>query len=328
MANWGFLGAGSIAGSSLAPAVHACRGATLHSVASAGPERARALRPLRTHTSYQELLDDEDVEIVYVALHNSAHRRWAERALLAGKHVLCEKPLGLSAAEVDAMIDTSARTGRLLVEAAWNRWHPRTRAMEDLLAAGSVGTVTEVTARFDGLAPAPGNYRHDPALGGGALYDVGYYAVSATLAAFGWRTPRVTRAVQEYWYPGSADRAAAFRLEFPGRGSAEIRCSLVGDVAEEFTVTGTAGVLGLSAPAFCAGAAPSRLTGGDGVTRVFPAVDPYRLMVQAVEDAVAGRPHHLVPLEQTRAVAATLDAVRSACGPAPVGVGAANGPLG
>ncbi|WP_051838140.1 Gfo/Idh/MocA family protein [Streptomyces sp. NRRL WC-3742] len=312
MANWGFLGAGSIARSSLAPAVLATSGAVLHAVAASDRDRARALGPRRIHATYEALLQDPDVDVVYIALHNSAHFPWVTAALRAGKHVLCEKPLGLSAAEVDEMARTARAAGRLLVEAAWNRWHPRTRAMEALFEAGELGTVSAVSARFDGLAPAPGNYRLDPALGGGALYDVGYYAVSAALAAFDWSTPQVRWAEQTRWHPDSADSASTFVLDFPGRGSAAIHCSLNGASAEEFAATGSTGSLRLSSPAFCAAAAPAHLT-ASADTRTYPAVDPYQLMVEALDEAVAGHPRFLVPLDQTRLIAATLDLVRSNC---------------
>ncbi|MER7673479.1 Gfo/Idh/MocA family oxidoreductase [Kitasatospora sp. NPDC096128] len=311
MANWGFLGAGSIAASSLAPAVHAAHGPRLHAVAATDARRARALDPARVYPDYGDLLDDPAVDIVYIALHNSAHRPWVERALRAGKHVLCEKPLGLTAAEVAAMTATARATGRLLVEAAWNRWHPRTRDLEGLIARGAIGTVRSVTARFDGLAPAPGNYRRDAALGGGALYDVGYYAVSAALAAFGWRAPNVLRAEQDHWQPGSADSATRVLLEFPGRGTAEVGCSLVGAVSETFTATGTDGSITLAPPAYCAGSAASDLTATGADRRHYPAQNPYRLMVEAVDSAARGdTTAHLVPLAQSLLIATTLDAVR------------------
>ncbi|MGW2248919.1 Gfo/Idh/MocA family protein [Kitasatospora sp. NPDC001660] len=312
MANWGFLGAGSIAASSLAPAVHAADGPRLHAVAATDARRARTLAPARVYTRYEDLLDDPAVDIVYVALHNSAHRPWVERALRAGKHVLCEKPLGLTAAEVSAMTATARAAGRLLVEAAWNRWHPRTRDLEDLITRGAIGTVHTVAARFDGLAPAPGNYRLDIALGGGALYDVGYYAVSAALAAFGWRAPTVVRAEQEHWRPGSADSVTRFLLEFRGRGTAEVGCSLVGGMSETFTTTGTGGSITLTPPAFCAGSAPTTLTTTGGDRRHYPAQDPYRLMVESVDAAAHGdTTAHLVPIAQSLLIATTLDGVRS-----------------
>ena len=120
---WGFLGAGGIARTALAPAVAAASGAVLHAVAARDPARAAALGPVRAYGDYAALLADDDVDAVYVALHNDAHLPWTLAALAAGKHVLCEKPLGLSAAEVDQM--AAAAGDRLVVEASWYRWHPR-----------------------------------------------------------------------------------------------------------------------------------------------------------------------------------------------------------
>jgi len=162
-----------------------------------------SLRPLRAVAAYDDVLADPEVDVVYIALHNSAHRPWVQRALAAGKHVLCEKPLGLSAAEVDAMADCARENGRLLVEAAWNLWHPRTRAAERILAARALGAVRHVVARFDGASPPVGDYRRDAGLGGGALYDVGCYAVAAVLAAYGWKEPVAAQVHARTW-PGGA----------------------------------------------------------------------------------------------------------------------------
>lgn len=316
MINWGFLGAGSIASSSLAPAVHATADASLHSVAARDPERAAALGPGRTYATYQELLGDPEVEVVYIALHNSAHREWVEAALRAGKNVVCEKPIALSTAEIDSMTAAADASGKLLVEAAWNRWHPRTRAMEALLEQGAIGEVRRVAAYFDGIAPTPGNYRLHPARGGGALYDVGYYAVSATLAAFGWQQPEVREVRQERWSAQSADRLTSFVLDFPGGGSAEVFSGLTGDWTETLEIDGSTGAVRLTAPAFTAGSLPSRLEiSGDsaaGSSRSYAAVDPYQLMVADVTRVLQGLDGHLVPLSQSRAIAQVIDQVRAA----------------
>lgn len=318
MANWGFLGAGSIAESSLGPAVRAARGAHLHAVASRSAQRAWTLTPEKVYTDYPDLLADPAVDIVYIALHNAAHREWAEAALAAGKHVLCEKPLGLSATGVDSMIRSARAADRLLVEAAWNRWHPRTQEMESLVGSGAIGQTVHVTSRFHGLAPAAGNYRLDSALGGGALYDVGYYAISATLAAFGWQTPRVERVRHQRWTPTSADSSLSMTLAFPCGGTADIECSLTGTLAEEFTVRGTDGAISLSSPAFTAGVQPSRLDiTKEGCTtdiKHYPAVDPYRLMVENIERSLAGEAAYVMPLEQTRLIAQVIDAARTVIG--------------
>ncbi|MFE0176160.1 Gfo/Idh/MocA family protein [Streptomyces sp. NPDC059002] len=315
MANWGFLGAGSIAASSLAPAVHAAPEARLYAVAARDGARAAALAPHRSYAAYPDLLADPEIDIVYVALHNSAHRAWVEAALAAGKHVLCEKPLGLSEAETASMARAARAAGRTLVEAAWNRWHPRTRDMAAALADGAVGRPLHVTAHFHGLAPAPDNYRRDPALGGGALYDVGYYALSATLAAFAWQTPHVAHARWERWGAASADRVVSATLAFPCGGTAEVECSLDGTLGEEFTVHGTEGVLRLSDPAFTAGADACTLTSapahGAADVRQYAATDPYELMVTDVDRALSGGTGFLVPTAQSRLIAQVIDAVRA-----------------
>ncbi|HYN75561.1 MAG TPA: Gfo/Idh/MocA family oxidoreductase, partial [Candidatus Limnocylindria bacterium] len=129
---WGFLGAGFVASQALGPAVHAAEGAVLQVVGSRDVSRARALGPARAETSYQAVCDAQDVDVVYVALPNDDHQRWVCAALKAGKHVLCEKPLGLDAADVATMSAAAAAADRMLVEAAWNRWHPRTRRAQIL----------------------------------------------------------------------------------------------------------------------------------------------------------------------------------------------------
>ncbi|MGH4031211.1 Gfo/Idh/MocA family protein [Actinomycetota bacterium Odt1-20B] len=321
MANWGFLGAGSIAQSSLGPAVHAAQGATLHAVAARDERRARLLKPAKTYESYPDLLADPDVDIVYVALHNSAHRLWVEEALAAGKHVLCEKPLGLSATEVDSMIQAAHKADRMLVEAAWNRWHPRTRDMEALLETREVGTVEHVAADFHGIAPDAGNYRREHALGGGALYDVGFYAVSLALAAFDWQVPQVRRVQHQRWSATSADSAIAMTLGFPGGGTADIACSLLGDLKEEFTLRGSEGTVRLSDPAYTAGAKPCELelarANGPVDVSPYPATDPYQLMVENIDRALSGRTSYVVPIEQSLLIAQVIDAALKVMGTPP-----------
>ena len=126
------------------------------------------------HGSYERLLEDGEVDAVYLPLVNSLHREWALQALAAGKHVLCEKPLAMNAAEAEEMAAAAEVAGRVLMEALMYRFHPRLRALRE-----ETGEVVHLAARFGFPLDAPGNYRLDPALGGGALLDVGSYGVSA-----------------------------------------------------------------------------------------------------------------------------------------------------
>ncbi len=175
---WGFLGAGWIATRALAPAVAAADGAVLLAVAARDITRAAALGPAgRVYDDYAGLVADDEVDAVYISLTNEVHAHWSIAALQAGKHVLCEKPLAMNAREAVAMSEAANAAGRRLVEASWYRWHPRVRRAQELLAAGRIGSVRHVSAGFTFAGNLAGNYRLEPTRGGGALYDVGCYAV-------------------------------------------------------------------------------------------------------------------------------------------------------
>lgn len=176
---WGLLGAGWISRRAIAPAMHSAHGATLDVVAARDQLRAASLSPRRAAVNdYASVVEDPDVDAVYIALSNDGHLPWAERALGAGKAVLCEKPLGRNADEARRMREVAASTGGLLVEATWNLWHPRTARAAALLASDAIGAVTGVHGAFVFDGVDEGNYRLDPARGGGALLDVGCYPLT------------------------------------------------------------------------------------------------------------------------------------------------------
>ena len=180
--NWGFLGAGFVASRGLAPAVHASRGAHLYAVASRDEQRSASLEPERVHATYNDLLADERVDAVYISLSNSQHREWVTKSLEAGKHVLCEKPLGLNAQETEEMFATASRSSRLLVEAVWGRWHPRFARMVEFVASGAIGNIEHIETAFTFTSEMTDNYRLNPSMGGGALLDVGCYQAHAWVA--------------------------------------------------------------------------------------------------------------------------------------------------
>ena len=180
--NWGFLGAGFVASRGLAPAVHASRGAALYAVASRDEQRSATLEPERVHATYDDLLADERVDAVYISLSNSQHIEWVTKSLEAGKHVLCEKPLGLNAIETAAMFDVAASNGRLLIEAVWGRWHPRFARIVDLVTSGKIGNIEHIETAFTFTSEMTDNYRLSPSMGGGALLDVGCYQAHAWVA--------------------------------------------------------------------------------------------------------------------------------------------------
>ena len=180
--NWGFLGAGFVASRGLAPAVHAAQGAHLYAVASRDEKRSATLEPEQVHATYDDLLADERVDAVYISLSNSQHLEWVTKSLEAGKHVLCEKPLGLNATETQAMFDVAAHHDRLLIEAVWGRWHPRYARIVELVASGAIGDIQHIETAFTFTSEMTDNYRLNPSMGGGALLDVGCYQAHAWVA--------------------------------------------------------------------------------------------------------------------------------------------------
>ena len=309
---WGVLGAGAIA-ATMAAAIDAAEGAEVAAVASRDPARASALatpRDATVHATYDALLADPGIDAVYVALANDAHAARSIDALSAGKHVLCEKPLALSVAEVDAMTAAAARAGRLLVEAMWYRWHPRIRLTERLVRdIEALRSVRYVTAGFTFPSVAAGNYRLDPAHGGGALYDVGCYATNAAVWAFG--TPPREVSAKAQVGPTGVDLTTLATVTFDS-GTADLRASIAEDARQWLVIEGEAGALDVRDAPFTAWQGQETelwFTGphGSEPERV-PAAHAYALMVEQTSAVIEGRDGWVVPLAESRATAAILDA--------------------
>lgn len=181
--NWGILGAANFALRHMGPALHAAAGARLYALATPHAEKAgpfRAFCPdLVVHDSYAALLDDPAVEAVYIPLPNTLHVEWAMKVLAAGKHVLCEKPLALGAAEIDPLITLRDKTGLFAAEAYMIVHHPQWHQVRTWLDDGMIGTLRHADVAFSFNNPDPANIRNRPDTGGGALPDIGVYACSS-----------------------------------------------------------------------------------------------------------------------------------------------------
>ncbi|NHC45197.1 Gfo/Idh/MocA family protein [Motilibacter aurantiacus] len=307
---WGFLGAGAMA-RNIAPCVHAARGARLQAAAARDAGRALRLGPAGSaYDDYELLLQDPDVDAVYIALNNDAHLPMTLRALEAGKHVLCEKPLGLSGAEARRMATAAEAADKLVVEAFWYRWHPRTRRAEALVKAGLLGEVTSVTSTFTGgVTEDLVNYRYDPARGGGALYDVGCYAVSAALWAAG-AAPLKQASGELELHPSGVDLAGTAQLTL-GRTTADVRFGMSGQDVQEVVVEGTEGRLAIRESAFVSRYEVAELHVDDRVERFAP-VDPYQLMFEAVSARIRGEADTIVEIAESIRIADAIDAVFAA----------------
>lgn len=309
---WGFLGAGFIATRGVAPVVHQADNAVLQVVGARDLDRARSLEPVRAVSSYDEVLAADDVDAVYISLPNDAHLPWVTAALEAGKHVLCEKPLALHADEVAEMTAAAQRNGVHLVEAAWNRWHPRTRRVQEVLAEvqGELDVRTWFT--FDGVPDD--NYRLDPSRGGGALLDVGVYATAAAMIALG-HEPTVVDAAHDLG-PTGVDLTTTATLA-SDRGRATVLGSFVQPESQGWTVTAPGFVLDLPHPAFTSWREASTLRiVRDGVEEVeeFAECDAYQLMVEAVSSLALGEDAWVLPLSESLAVARTVDEIARVAG--------------
>jgi len=304
---WGFLGAGFVASRALAPAVHEAEGAVLQMVGARDLARAQALEPVRAAASYDEVLAADDVDAVYISLPNDAHLPWVAAALEAGKHVLCEKPLGRDAGEVAAMAAVAERTGLHLVEASWNRWHPRTRRIEQLLA--EVEGDLDVRTWFTFTGVPDDNYRLDPARGGGALLDVGVYAIAAALVALGPGT--TVASAQHDLGPTGVDLTTSAELR-SDRGRATVLGSFAQPESQGWTAAAPGLLIDVPHPAFTSWREESTLRvvrDGDETVERFEACDAYQVMVQDVSRLIRGEGAWTLPLATSLEVARVVDDV-------------------
>lgn len=195
----------------------------------------------RFHGSYEALLADPEIEAIYNPLPNSLHAEWSIRAMEAGKHVLCEKPLATSAVDARAMFAAAKRLGRHLVEAYPYRAQPQTLKLRELLAAGAIGKVQLIRSSFGIAFSDPANIRLKPDVGGGALLDAGSYAVSLALLAAGERPERVSATAR--WSETGVDLSTVATLEFPGGALAQISASFATAYHRHALIAGDAGTI-------------------------------------------------------------------------------------
>ena len=214
---WGILSTARIGRRAVAPAIRASRNGRLQAVGSRDAAKARAyadeLEIETSHGSYQAVLDDASVDAVYIPLPNALHKEWVIRAADAGKHVLCEKPLGIDVAEVKDMDRAARLNGVKLMEAFMYRFHPRSERAFAIAASGRLGRIRMVRSVFTFALRAIDDIRRSPELGGGSLMDVGCYCVNATRTLLGTE-PDTVQAVARMGSTG-VDEAMFATLRFP-----------------------------------------------------------------------------------------------------------------
>jgi D-xylose 1-dehydrogenase (NADP+, D-xylono-1,5-lactone-forming) len=288
-------------------------------VAVASRDQARADAYAREHGieraygTYDALLEDPDVEAVYISLPNSLHVEWTIRALEAGKHVLCEKPFDRRPNEVERAFGVAERAGLVLMEAFMWRHHPQTIALQEVVRSGRIGEPRLVLARFTFRLDDPRNVRMRPELDGGALMDIGCYCVSAARLVGG--EPDVVFGRQVVGATG-VDVRFLGTMEFPGEVLTHFECAFDLPYSSALEVVGAEGAAVVADPWLCRD--PHVLVDGERID--VPDVDRYRLELENMGDAIRGEAEQLLgradALGQARAIealyrsAATGSAVR------------------
>ena len=319
---WGLLSTARI-NRALIPPLRKSPRNRLAAVASRSPQKAQEYACQwdipRAHGSYEDLLADPEIDVIYNSLPNALHAEWTIRAAQAGKHVLCEKPLALTLDEVDAIAAAAQKAGVVVAEAFMYRHHPQTLQARELLASGAIGPLQRVRGAFTFFLERPGDVRWDPARGGGSLWDVGCYPVSyarTVLAAepvevFGWQTLA----------PSGVDAAFVGQLRFPGGQMAQFDCGFRSPFRAEIEIVGEGGRLIVQNP-FKPGAGEQlRLIRNDGREQLIPVAgqDLYLGEVEDLADAVLLGKLPRVSLADSRAnVAALLALYQSARSGQPV----------
>ncbi len=309
---WGILSSANIARTAVIPGIMVAARCRVVAIASREAGRARSVAAElgipRAHDSYEALLADPAVDAVYIPLPNHLHAEWAIAAARAGKHVLCEKPLALTAADAERMIAVAEGAGVLLMEAFMYRQHPSWIAVRELVASGRIGRLTAVQSWFSYFNDDPTNIRNIREFGGGALFDIGCYNVNLSRMLFGAEPGRIEASITTDPATG-VDVLASAILEFDA-GVATFTCAIRAEDDQRVHVYGTQGRIDVDIPFNIPADRPTiiRLSQG-GDPPVYPATqvysfepaDPYTAQASAFAAAVLdGTP---IPVPPSDAVA-------------------------
>jgi len=308
---WGLLGTARI-NRLLIPAIRAGSRSELTTIASRALDRAQAYadewKIPRALGSYEALVADPNVDVIYNPLPNSFHVDWTVKALDAGKHVLCEKPLALAVGDVDRIAAAAKRNGRIAAEAFMYRHHPLTHAAEAIVKSGRLGRVRAYKGAFTFPLTREGDVRLDPALGGGSLWDVGCYPLSysnllagaAPVEVFGWQQLSATKIDLEF----------SAMMRYADGVVAQFDSGFVGPFRAEMEVIGTDATLRIDRPFRTDERSRLRLTVGDD-TETLPSEQeaPFAGEIADIETAVLDGHSQRVPLVESRRTIETIRAL-------------------
>lgn len=308
---WGLLSTARI-NTRLIPAIRGGTRSEVTTVASRTLDRARDYaaewRIPHALGSYEALLDDPGIDVVYIALPNSLHPEWTVRALEAGKHVLCEKPLALSVEDVDRIQAAATRASRVAAEAFMYRHHPLTHAAESIVKSGRLGAIRGFKCAFTFPLAREGDARLDPALGGGSLWDVGCYPVSyscllagaAPVEVFGWQQSS----------PTGVDLEFAGMMRFGDGAVSQFDSGFIGPFRAEMEAIGTAAVLRIHRPFRTDEMSRLLLTTGDETEELpFDHSPPFAGEIEDMESAALDGRAPRIPLSESRRTVQTISSL-------------------
>ena len=316
---WGVLGVAKIAVEKVIPAMQRGDVSQIAGIASRDFGRARkaadALGIARAYGSYEDLLADPDIEAVYNPLPNELHVPWTIKALEAGKHVLCEKPIALDAKEARLLIDARDRSGRFVAEAFMVRCHPQWRRARELVATGAIGAAGAIQTFFSYRLLDPANVRNRPP-GGGGLYDIGCYAILTARHIFGAEPTRVVATLNRDPNFGT-DRLVSAILEFPGGRHLTFSAATQLSAHQRVTIVGDAGRIEVEIPFNAPPDRPTKmlinsgadLFGGGARVEEFSTCDQYTLQGDAFSRAVLGQAPLEFPIEDALLNMRVIDAL-------------------
>ena len=303
---WGVLGAAKIALTKVIPAMRHCEFAEITAIASRDLAKAKATGIPKAYGSYEELLADPEVDAIYNPLPNHLHVPWSIRAAQARKHVLCEKPIGLSADEARQLLAVRDKTGVKIGEAFMARTHPQWLRVAELIRDGRIGTLRVVNGFFSYDNRDPGNVRNSVEAGGGALMDIGCYPVTLSRMLFGEEPLRVV---------GSMERDPQFRtdrltsaiLEFPS-GRCVFTCSTQLAPYQRMQMFGTTGMIDVELPFNPPPDRGARIF-VNGVVEELPVCDQYTIQGDLFSRAILDDGPVPVPLEDAVNNMVVIDAI-------------------
>ncbi len=303
--NWGILGAAAIAETTFIPAINKSGQAELFAIASRNLDKARSWAKKfslpRAYGSYEELLADPEIEVVYISLPNHLHFEWTVKALKAAKHVLCEKPLALSAVEVKEMFAEAEKNRRLLMEGFMYRFHPRMARTQHLIKSGAIGEPRLICSSFTiKLDRDRRNYRWSREMGGGALYDLGCYTINAARAVFGTEPEEVV-AVAHFDEQTGIDLTTSLLCPFPGNRQALLAASFELEFQSSLEISGSQGRIFLdrafSAKNFETEIQINSQSRKDRIK--FQPVDQFQLMIEHFGEVIKGQAAPLINFQDS-----------------------------